>query len=127
MPLLHFYQGAQHRTVTFVTANGRDEVREYLESMQKPDRAKMVALLHLAANHGPPFNRPDRCKRLDREGFYEFKTHSHRIFWFMQESQIVLMTAFSKKQDKTPESELKRGRHAQSAIVAEHQGEHHDR
>ena len=95
--------------------------------MQKPDRSKMVALLHLAANQGPPFNRPDRCKRLEGEGFHEFKTHSHRISWIMRESQIVLMTAFSKKQDKTPESELKRARNVHAAIVAEQQGEHHDR
>ena len=45
----------------------------------------------------------------------------------MRESQIVLMTAFSKKQDKTPESELKRARNVHAAIVAEQQGEHHDR
>jgi len=77
--------------------------------MQKPDRAKMVALLHLAANEGPPFNRPDRCRRLSPDEFSEFKTHGHRILWVTKRDTIIMMTAFEKKQQKTPEAEKIRG------------------
>lgn len=87
----------------------------------------MLALLHLAANEGPPFDRPDRCRRLVGEEFNEFKTHNRRITWFMRDDTIVLMTAFDKKQPKTPADEIIRGRNAMAAILKELRNAQHSR
>ena len=87
----------------------------------------MVALLHLAGDEGPPFNRPERCRPIKGEGFSEFKTHGHRILWMMVTNRIVLMTAFEKKQTKTPETEVTRGRNARTAILSEVDGERNGR
>ena len=95
--------------------------------MQKAERSTMVALLHLAGDEGPPFNRPERCRPIKGEGFSEFKTHGHRILWMMVTNRIVLMTAFEKKQTKTPETEVTRGRNARTAILSEVDGERNGR
>lgn len=122
MPLAHFYQGKRHPVVTFLKNGSRDEVTTFLNGLQKPQRAKMVALLHLAANEGPPYNRSDRCRRLQGEEFSEFKTHDYRILWFMDDRTIVLMTAFEKRQQKTPQGEIARARNAMATIVEELRG-----
>ena len=109
--------------VTYETPAGRDDVRNYLDGMQKRDRSKMLALLHRAAEEGPPFKIPERCRPLKGESFNEFKTHGHRILWMPLGGAIVLMTAFEKKQSGTPESELVRGRKAYAAVLAEIGGE----
>ncbi|MFN0148174.1 MAG: type II toxin-antitoxin system RelE/ParE family toxin [Dehalococcoidia bacterium] len=101
------------------SAQGRDDVRTYLDGMQQRERAKMVALLHRAADNGPPFNNPERCRPLKGEDFNEFKTYGHRIFWARADGRIALLTAFSKKQDRTTEAELGRGRNALAALRAE--------
>ena len=113
--------------VTFETPAGRDDVRKYLDGMQRPDKSKMMALLHRAADEGPPFRIPERCRPLKGEELNEFKTHGHRILWMWREGTIVLLTAFEKKQGKTPEPELVRGRNARAAVLDEAGGTANDR
>ena len=108
--------------LTYATLAGRDDVRGYLDSMQKTDRSKMLALLHRAADEGPPFQVSERCRPLKGESFNEFKTHGHRILWMGHSGELILMTAFEKKQGKTPENELVRGRNVLAAILAESKG-----
>jgi hypothetical protein len=109
--------------VTYETPAGRDDVRNYLDGMQKPDRSKMLALLHRAADEGPSFKIPERCRALKGESFNEFKTHGHRILWMPHAGAIILMTAFDEKQGRTPELELVRGRNARAAVLSETGGE----
>lgn len=123
MPLAHFKQGRRHQVLTYRSFSGRDDVGNYLDSLQRTDRAKMMALLAIAADEGPPFSRPDRCRPLKGEPFNEFKTHGHRILWTFLGEQIVLLTAFEKKQDRTPSSALIRGRNAYDRMMAEAGGE----
>jgi len=107
---------------TYETPAGRDDVRKYLDGMQRADWSKMMALLRRAADEGPPFNLPERCHPLKGESFNEFKTQGHRILWMPHDGSIILLTAFEKKQRKTPESELVRGRNAHEAALAEAKG-----
>lgn len=125
--MVHFYHGRKHKVASYAKGSGRDEVRKFLDGLQLVDRTKMLALLHLAADEGPPFDRPDRCRRLVGEEFNEFKTHNRRITWFMLDGVIVLMTAFDKKQPKTPADEIIRGRNAMAAILKEPRNEQHSR
>ena len=107
---------------TYESDGGRDDVRRYLDGMQRPDWSKMMALLHRAADEGPPFMVPERCRPLKGESLNEFKTHGHRILWMTERGSVVLLTAFEKKQGGTPESELVRGRNARAAVLAELRG-----
>ena len=122
MPQAHFFHGARHEVSTFVSGAGRDGVRGYLDGMQKPDRAKMLALLHRAGDHGPPFNNPERCRMLKGEELNEFKTSGHRITWVFVGDRILLLTAFSKNQNSTPPQELERARGALASVRAERHG-----
>ena len=67
----------------------------------------MEALIERAAQHGPPFNLPERCEPVKGTKFYEFKTWGHRIFWLFSDNRIVLFYGYAKKSNAMPKRVLK--------------------
>lgn len=90
----------------YATARGDEPVREYLECLPAKERAKAKALVDFLSEKvvlGEPYARKIR----GYENLYELRPGPHRIFYCYHEGRIVLLHAFRKKTDKTPQREIK--------------------
>ena len=91
--------------------NSRIPVLEYLESLREKDKAKIARYIEfLRANRGyldEPYSK--HIKGKIRELRVDFSKNYHRIFYFtFLDGKIILLHAFLKKTNKTPNKEIKK-------------------
>lgn len=82
---------------------------EFFDGLNQPDKAKLMALFRIAADHGKFFN-PQKFGDLG-DGLYEFKSFQIRMpfAYAKNERGLILIThGFVKKRDKTPKDEIAR-------------------
>jgi len=99
----------------FTIAYARDKSGEspgatFFESLSLADKAKLMNLFRLAADHGS-FHNDQKFGDLG-EGLFEFKSHQIRMpFAYAKERGLILIThGFHKKRVKAPKEEIERGR-----------------
>lgn len=90
-------------------AQGKEAVKDFLDSLPLPAKAKVMRLIELLAEHGvllkEPYTRQVRGKIrelrvIDAQG-------NVRIFYFFYaKKRIILLHGFVKKTDKTPQRHL---------------------
>jgi phage-related protein len=98
----------------------RVPVREYLADVPPKDRAKISKYIEfLRINNGvldEPFTKHIREKI--RELRVDFGKNRHRIFFFtFVGKNIIMLNAFLKHSDKTPESEINKALKNYSVII----------
>lgn len=92
----------------FKLISGKEPVREWLLGLDKEDR-KIIGVDIKTVEWGWPIGMPV-CRPLGR-GLYEVRSHLKdgkisRVFFCIEENLMILLHAFIKKTQKTPEKEL---------------------
>jgi phage-related protein len=103
------YQGAVFAIAFAQETNGSCPAREFFDGLSLLDKAKLMALFQIAADHGR-FHNPEKFGDLGG-GLYEFKSFQIRMpfAYASNERGLILIThGFIKKKNKAPKEELKR-------------------
>jgi len=85
-------------------------VQEFLDRLDKPARAKMLALIHLLGEQGPtlPFPCSSQVRGRIRELRTQYGRERLRVLYFGASArEWVLLHGFRKRTQKTPEGELR--------------------
>lgn len=90
-------------------ANGEIPVEEFLLSLDKKMRAKLLGILEILQEKGNQLREP-YSKHLD-DGIFEIRGKvgsdiSRVLYFFYYEGKIVMTNGFVKKTQKTPKSEI---------------------
>ena len=92
--------------IYFKTARGDEPVRDYIDSLSPSEQEAIEALLTELCQKGylpPPFSR----KLKGVEKLWELRPGKHRVIYFYyQGNKAVLLHAFKKQSQKTPEKEI---------------------
>jgi len=112
MPVRMIRDGQAYKIFAWERSNSC-ETLDFLIRLQEhcePDYRRILALLKLTSESGPPRN-PHSCLALHgqhAEGLYEFKApRGARLIWFYDQKRIIVCShGFIKKQQKTPPSEI---------------------
>ena len=98
-------------TVDFYrTPNGEEPVRTFLDSLDDKMRAKVIRAIGLLQTNGPNLRFP-HSEHLD-DGIFELRIQtngniSRVLYFFIVGKRIILTSAFKKKSQKTPSSEIR--------------------
>jgi phage-related protein len=84
-------------------------VKEYIDSLKKRERAKVLSFIELLQNEGPNLKRP--YADLLKEGIHELRikltgTQVRILYFFCFKNIIILTNVFEKHTDKAPDSEI---------------------
>jgi phage-related protein len=118
LPLKQLYAGSTYEVLAYARRDATCQVEAYLETLNPRERKRIAALLSWSGDRGPPRNQ-EKCRKLKRESFWEFKAGQQRIFWCydpVQRRRIILLYGFTKKTNKTPNQALQAGRQAYRAM-----------
>lgn len=105
------YEGDRFRITFAVLADGSCPAGTFFDGLSISDKAKLMALFQLFANHGPIAN--DEKFGVLKDGLYEFKSFQIRMpFGYAKNERgvVVVTHGFRKKKDKAPPQEIDRAR-----------------
>lgn len=93
----------------FIRENGDRPVKEFLLSLDKKMRAKLLVELDLLEENGPQLREP-YSKHLE-DGIFELRAKqgsdiTRVLYFFFVGKKIVLTNGFTKKTQKTPRAEI---------------------
>ena len=92
------------RATFFATAAGRCPVLDYINSLAKPERARVLEALDQIERRGLAAIRV-RFRQIEGK-LWEIKIGSHRVFYVMIDGdEMVLLHAYKKQQQKLPVKE----------------------
>jgi len=99
------------RVVFYEAADGGCPVEEFLGSLDRKGKTKILARIDLLEEEGPNLYRP--YADLLRDGIHELRAHvskSHYrvLYFFCGRYDIVLTHGFQKKTQAVPDTEIKR-------------------
>ncbi len=95
--------------VEFFEEEERCPVREFLEDLEVPHRAKLLAVIKLLGELGPtlPFPYSSQVEGKLRELRTHYGETHYRVFYFGHPTRsFVLVHAFVKRTDRTPRREI---------------------
>lgn len=92
----------------FRTSNAKEPVRDWLKQLDEPDR-KTIGIDLKTVEYGWPIGMPT-CRPMG-QGLYEVRSNLSdgkiaRVFFCVQNNQMVLLHGFIKKTQKTPKQDL---------------------
>ncbi len=101
------------RVEFYVTPNGEEPAREFLDELDPKMRTKMFRTINMLAKNGSDL-RPPYSEKLDKH-IFELRAKvgsdiSRVLYFFFVDRRIVLTHGFIKKTQKTPPRELERAR-----------------
>lgn len=89
----------------FANNRGDEPVKDYLVGIAEKERATVAALIqHLS--HTGKLEHPHGKRLSGHKSLYEIRHKQHRIFYFYHGSQIILLHAFKKQSQATPQREI---------------------
>jgi phage-related protein len=100
----------------------KGKFRKFIEKLPKTDYNKVNKLLKDTTERGLLKN-TEKFKKLET-GIYEFKSYQIRIFCFLDNGRIIILTnGFIKKSQKTPSKEIKIARDLMNNYFQSKKGE----
>ena len=101
------------RVVFYKDDDGKEPVREFLDSLQPKMRAKMLRVIKLLADNGSKLREPF-SKNL-RDGIFELRAKegsdiTRVLYFFVVGDKAVLTHGFVKKTERTPPAEIERAK-----------------
>jgi len=104
-------QLGNYRIYYYIDSKGKELVKDYINKLSRKEQLKVLAYLELLKDsHGyldEPYSK--HIKGKIRELRVDFSKNHHRIFYFtFIGKKIILLSAFLKKTNKTPQKEIKR-------------------
>jgi mRNA-degrading endonuclease RelE of RelBE toxin-antitoxin system len=102
------YEGEFHTVELAITANGRCPGKEFLKSLSKGERTKVLKIIERLADEGKVASR-EQFKKIEGENFFEFKKFQIRIpCYFQPGGRIIITHGFKKKGESIGPDEIKR-------------------
>lgn len=100
--------------------DGTEPVKEFLLSLDKKMRAKLLMEITMLADNGPQLREP-YSKHLD-DGIFELRAKSGTdisrvLYFFLIGRRIILTNGFIKKTQRTPEREIERAKRYRSEFL----------
>ena len=100
---------AKFKVLFYQKADGSEPVKQFLNSLDKKMRAKMVRTIEALQNNGNDLREP-YSKHLD-DGIFELRAKigtdiSRVLYFFFIGQRIILTNGFIKKTQKTPKKEI---------------------
>ena len=97
----------------YETANGRRPAEEFLISLDKKMRTRMLRMILLLSENGNELREP--YSKFVSDGIYELRAKvgsdiSRILYFFMVGHRIILTNGFIKKTQKIPRNELERAK-----------------
>ena len=106
------YNGdGEYEVKFYVDSRGYSQVFDYIENLSDKEKAKVLKYVEFLREHDGVLDEP-YSKHITgkiRELRIDFSTNRHRVFYFtFINKNIILLSAFLKKTQKTPVSEIQR-------------------
>ena len=100
---------AKFKVLFYQKAGGSEPVKQFLNSLDKKMRAKMVRTIEALQNNGNDLREP-YSKHLD-DGIFELRAKvgtdiSRVLYFFFIGQRVILTNGFIKKTQKTPKKEI---------------------
>lgn len=97
----------------YETPNGTEPAKDFILSLDKKMRAKMLRTVEFLAQNGPELREPN-SKSLG-DGIFELRAKvgsdiSRILYFFFVGRRVVLTNGFIKKTQKTPASEIEKAK-----------------
>jgi len=96
--------------IFYETSAGNIPVAVYIKRLNVKAQAKVARALDLLEEYGPAVGAPHVKHLAGTGGLYELRVpfggQAHRILFFLDGADIVLVHGFTKKADKIPKREL---------------------
>lgn len=89
----------------FKTKRGDQPVQIYLDKLSDKDSARIFALIYELSSTGS-LTPPHGKKFVGQKNLYELRYRRHRILYCYHEQDVILLHAFLKKSQETPQKEL---------------------
>lgn len=94
----------------YETAGGACPVAEYLDSLSDHEAGRVTAIIDLLAEYGTSLSGP-HVRRIQGSRLWELRVRGrnhHRVFYVAaQDRRFVLLHAFAKKSQRTPQREIR--------------------
>ena len=103
----------EYEVIFYDKADGTEPAKDFILSLDKKMRAKMLRTISLLADNGPDLREP--CSKPLSEGIFELRAKvgsdiSRVLYFFIVGRRVILTNGFIKKTQKTPPAELERAK-----------------
>lgn len=101
----------KYRVYYYINHKGKEPVKEYIDRLSKKEQLKVFTYLELLKDKKGYLDEPysKHIKGKIRELRVDFSKNHHRIFYFtFIGKKIILLSAFLKKTNRTPQKEIKK-------------------
>ena len=103
----------EYEVIFYDKADGTEPAKDFLLSLDKKMRAKMLRTISLLADNGPDLREP--CSKALGDGIFELRAKvgsdiSRVLYFFIVGRRVILTNGFVKKTQKTPPAELERAK-----------------
>ena len=110
----------------YETENGRIPVEEFLNSLPKKSRAKLVGIISLLQDYGNELRSP-YSKHID-DGIFELRGKvgsdiTRVLYFFYYDKKIILTNGFVKKTQKTPKNQIEKAKKYRKRFIEREQYE----
>ena len=98
----------------FAEINGKNEIVEFLDSLNSKDKAKIIAYMDKLVDLLNNFQFPnEKLSKYLKNGIFELRvslknTTSRCFYFFLSEKNIIFTHGYIKKVEKTPNSEIEK-------------------
>lgn len=95
----------------YTRLNGHTEFLEYLENLNKKERAKLLAIIRMISTHGVGISiQHNWIKRIDKN-LYEVRSRvvnnqQRGLYFHVEKNRYIITHGFTKKTQKTPQHEI---------------------
>lgn len=97
------------KIIYYITSSGENPTEKFLDSLQKPDKAKIIRILRYVEIYGLITVLP-HVKKLTGTSLWEIrilgKANIRVVYAILREDSILLVHGFSKKKQKTPSKDI---------------------
>ena len=103
----------EYEVIFYDKADGTEPAKDFILSLDKKKRAKMLRTISLLADYGPDLREP--CSKPLGDGIFELRAKvgsdiSRVLYFFIVGRRVILTNGFIKKTQKTPPAELERAK-----------------
>ena len=103
----------EYEIVFYDKEDGTEPAKDFILSLDKKMRAKMLRTVSLLAANGPELREP--CSKPLGDGIFELRAKvgsdiSRVLYFFIVGRRVILTNGFIKKTQKTPKAEIDRAK-----------------
>ena len=103
----------EYEVIFYDKADGTEPAKDFILSLNKKMRAKMLRTISLLADNGPDLREP--CSKPLGDGIFELQAKvgsdiSRVLYFFIVGRRVILTNGVIKKTQKTPPAELERAK-----------------